>query len=105
MKFAKNRKETDKTTIIYNNKITLKNIPLKAIEYEVNGKPAIDWVIERQCVSINKQSKIENDANDFANLTMQNPLYIIELLQSVISLSLETVDIINNFPKFEAEFK
>jgi len=101
MKFAKNGKETDKTTIIYNNKITLKNIPLEAFDYIVNGKPAIDWVVERQCVSINKDSKIENNANDFANLTMKNPAYIIELLQSVISLSLKTVDIVDNLPKFE----
>lgn len=101
MKFAKNGKETDKSTIIYNNKITLKNIPLKGFDYIVNGKSAIEWVVDRQCVSINKDSKIENDANDFANLTMQNPAYIIELLQSVITLSLETVDVVNNLPKFE----
>jgi predicted helicase len=101
MKFAKNGKETDKSTIIYNNKITLKNIPLKGFNYIVNGKSAIEWVVDRQCVSINKDSKIENDANDFAINTMQNPAYIIELLQSVITLSLETVDVVNNLPKFE----
>ena len=95
MKFAKNGKETDKTTIIYNNKITLKNIPLQAFDYEVNGKSAIEWVVDRQCVSINADSQIKNDANDFAIYTKNNPAYIIELLQSVITTSLKTIEITN----------
>ena len=95
MKFAKNGKETDKTTIIYNNKITLKNIPLQAFDYQVNGKSAIEWVVDRQCVSINADSQIKNDANDFAIYTKNNPAYIIELLQSVITTSLKTIEITN----------
>lgn len=101
MKFPKNGKITDKTTIIYNNKIILKNIPIEAFEYEVNGRPAIDWVLERQCVSINKDSNIVNDANDFAIQTQSNPAYIIELLQSIISVSIQTIDIVESMPKFE----
>jgi len=95
MKFAKNGKETDKTTIIYNNKITLKNIPLQAFDYEVNGKSAIEWDVDRQCVSINADSQIKNDANDFAIYTKNNPAYIIELLQSIITTSLKTIEITN----------
>jgi predicted helicase len=56
-------------------------------------------VVDRQCVSINPDSKIENDANDFAIHTKNNPAYIIELLQSVITLSLETIDIVNVLPQ------
>lgn len=99
MKFAKNGKETDKTTIIYNNKITLKNIPLQAFNYEVNGKSAIEWVVDRQCVSINKDSQIKNDANDFAIYTKNNPAYIIELLQSIITTSLKTIEITSKITK------
>jgi predicted helicase len=99
MKFARIGKVVDKTTIIYNDKIILKNIPLNAFDYIVNGKSAIEWVVDRQCVSINPDSKIENDANDFAIHTKNNPAYIIELLQSVITLSLETIDIVYDLPQ------
>ncbi|EQD24827.1 MAG: hypothetical protein D084_Lepto4C00332G0001, partial [Leptospirillum sp. Group IV 'UBA BS'] len=33
MKFAKSGKEKDKTTILYNSRITLPGIPLEAYEY------------------------------------------------------------------------
>ncbi len=55
MKFAKTKDASgksvnDKTTVIYNERITIKNIPLAAYEYVVNGKPALEWVMERQAV-------------------------------------------------------
>mgnify|MGYP000793657977 CR=1 FL=1 len=56
----------DKTTLIYNDWITVKNIPLEAQEYVVNKKSALDWVVERACVSIDKASGIVNDFNDYA---------------------------------------
>lgn len=95
MKFAS---KTDKSKIIYNGKITLENIPLEAYDYVVNGKSAIEWVMERQGVSKHKESGIENDANDWAIETMNNPRYPLELLQRVITVSLETVKIVNNLP-------
>ncbi|MEI2767574.1 MAG: type ISP restriction/modification enzyme [Nitrosomonas sp.] len=51
MKFGKKNKETDKSTVIYNHKITMTHIPLEAYEYVVNGKPALEWVMERQAVT------------------------------------------------------
>jgi len=81
MKFAKRKDpETgksvnDKTTVIYNGCITLKNIPLKAYEYIVNGKPALEWTMERQSVTTDKDSGITNDANLWATETMGNPKY------------------------------
>ena len=98
MKYAKNGKDKDLTTLIYNNKITLKGIPTKAYEYVVNGKPALDWVVERQCVKTDKDSGIVNDANDWAIETMNNPRYPIELLQRVITVSLETMKIVKSLP-------
>ncbi len=56
----------DKSTIIYNGRITIKNIPSDAYLYVVNGKPAIDWVMERQYVKTDTDSGIENDANVWA---------------------------------------
>ena len=68
MRFAKVRDKNgkliaDKTRIIYNSHITIENIPLKAYEYIVNGKSAIEWIIERYAVTIDKASQIKNDPN------------------------------------------
>jgi predicted helicase len=98
MKFAS---KTDKSKIIYNCKITLENIPLEAYEYVVNGKSAIEWVMERQSVSTHKDSGIVNDANDWDIETMNNSRYPLELLQRVITVSLETVEIVNNLPQLK----
>jgi predicted helicase len=98
MKFTS---KADKSKITYNGKITLENIPLEAYEYVVNGKSAIEWVMERQGVSTHKDSSIVNDANDWAIETMNNPRYPLELLQRVITVSLETVKIVNSLPKLD----
>ncbi|MCP5175871.1 MAG: endonuclease [Moraxellaceae bacterium] len=105
MKFAKgkNGEKHDKTSVVYNSKITLTGIPLQAYDYVVNGKPALEWVIERQAVSTHKDSGIINDANDWANETMHNPRYPLELFQRVITVSLETLKIVNGLPKLEIE--
>ncbi len=103
MKFAKikNSKEKDKTTVIYNSNITMTDIPLEAYEYIVNGKPALEWVMGRQCVKTDKKSGIVNDANRYAVETVGNPAYPLELFQRVITVSLETMKIVKNLPKLE----
>jgi predicted helicase len=98
MKYGKNGKDKDLTTLHYNAKITLSGIPLEAYEYLVNGKPALDWVVERQCVKTDKDSGIVNDANDWAIETMNNPRYPLELFQRVITVSLETMKIVKTLP-------
>ncbi|WP_152522533.1 type ISP restriction/modification enzyme [Sphingobium ummariense] len=103
MKFAGKRPNLDKTTVIYNPNITMTNIPLEAYEYVVNGKSALDWVMERQCVKTDKASGIVNDANDYANETMHNPAYPLELFQRVITVSLETMKIVRSLPKLEID--
>lgn len=105
MKFGKGTgtERHDKTSIIYNSKITLSGIPLDAYDYVVNGKAAIDWVMERQSVTTHKDSGITNDANDWATETMHNPRYPLELLQRVITVSLETMKIVNGLPKLDIE--
>ena len=95
MKFAK---KGDKTTVIYNGKITLRGIPEAAWDYVVNGKAALDWVMERQCVKTDKDSGIVNDANDWAIETMDNPKYPLELFQRVVTVSLETQKIVTALP-------
>ncbi|WP_375654663.1 MULTISPECIES: DEAD/DEAH box helicase [unclassified Bartonella] len=103
MKFAKikDSKKKDKTTVIYNSNITITDIPLEAYEYIVNGKPALEWVIGRQCVKTDKKSGIVNDANRYAVETIGNPAYPLELFQRVITVSLETMKIVKKLPKLE----
>ena len=85
-------------TITDSEKITVTGIPPQAYEYVVNGKPALDWVIERQCVKADKDSGIVNDANDWAIETMKNPRYPLELFLRVITVSLETMKIVRALP-------
>lgn len=101
MRYGKNGKDKDLTTLIYNNKITLTGIPLEAYDYVVNGKPALDWVVERQCVKTEKDSGIVNDANDWAVDTMSTPRYPLELFQRVITVSLETMKIVKALPRLD----
>lgn len=100
MKYGKKGKDKDLTTLHYNTNITLTGIPLEAYEYVVNGKPALDWVVERQCVKTEKDSGIVNDANDWAVKTQGDPRYPVDLFQRVITVSLETMKIVNLLPKF-----
>lgn len=95
--------ENDLTKIIYNGHITVAGIPVEAYDYVVNGKPAIEWVIERQAVTTDKDSGITNDANDWANETMGNPRYPLELLLRVINVSLQTSKLVSGLPKLEIE--
>ncbi len=76
-------------SIKYNNHITITKIPDKAFEYVVNGKSAIDWVIERYKKTTDKESLIENNPNDYAG-----GQYVFELLCRVIKLSEKSVDLI-----------
>ena len=85
--------------MIYNCNLTMHNIPLETYDYVVNGKAALEWVMERQCVKTDKASGIVNDANDYANETMNNPAYPLELFQRVITVSLETMKIVHSLPK------
>ena len=94
------KSKQDKSTIIYNGNIQINNIPAKAYEYVVNGKSAIEWIVERYCVSQDKKSLIRNDANDWAK-EHGKPRYILDLLLSVINVSVQTVDIVNSLPKLK----
>ena len=88
----------DRSTIIYNNSITIRNIPLEAQEYVVNKKSALDWIVERCCVSTDKDSGIVNDFNDYAK-EMGDEKYIFNLILRVITVSLETMKIVKALPK------
>ena len=90
----------DKTTLIYNSYITIKNIPLEAQEYIVNQKSALDWIVDRYCVKTDKDSSIVNDCNDYA-LAKHNEKYIFELILRIITVSLESIKLINSLPNLQ----
>ena len=89
--------KADKTQIIFNAHITLKGIPPEALEYVVNGKPAIEWVMERYQVTTDKDSGIHNDPNAWSQ-EHGDPRYIIELVKRVVRVSVETVRIVKALP-------
>ncbi|WRA12302.1 DEAD/DEAH box helicase [Helicobacter pylori] len=86
---VKMKKDKKGDSILYNDHITITKIPQKAFKYVVNGKSAIDWVIERYSITTDKGSLIENNPNDYAG-----GKYVFELLCRVIKLSLKSVDLI-----------
>lgn len=88
----------DKSVIIYNDAITIRNIPLTAYDYIVNGRSAIEWVMESYRVKTDKASGIVNDPNDWAK-EHDDPAYILRLLLSVITVSEKTLAITSALPR------
>lgn len=95
-------KKGEKDSIIYNNQITITNIPEKAYDYIVNGKSAIEWIMERYQITTHKDSGITNNPNDWS-AEVGNPRYILDLLLSIINVSVQTVEIVEGLPKVEFE--
>ena len=87
----------DKSIIVYNDVLTITGIPLEAQEYVVNKKSALDWIVERCGVSVDKASRIINDYNDYAT-EMGDERYILNLILRVITVSLETMKIVKALP-------
>jgi len=91
-----------KEIIIYNSRITISDIPERAYQYVVNGKSAIEWIMERYAITTHKESGIKNDPNDWAT-EVGNPRYILDLLLSIINVSMQTVEIVEMLPKVTFE--
>ncbi|EHN59081.1 type ISP restriction/modification enzyme [Oenococcus kitaharae] len=103
MKHEKIRNEagksvSDLSTIIYNAGIKITNIPLKAYDYVVNGKPAIEWILDQYQIKTDKASGIVDDPNQFS----EDKRYIFDLLLKVINVSLKTLDLIEQLPSMNA---
>ena len=100
MKWGKKRNpitkkmEVDKSVLIYNSSLTFKDIPEAAHKYIVNGRTPLEWMIDRYQVKTDKASGIVNDPNKYS----EDPLYIPNLIRRLITVSVETVRIINNMP-------
>ena len=94
MKHPKKNNKEDKSQIIYNDFVTISGIPEKAYEYEVNGYSTIKWIMDRYQVKKCSKSEIINDPN-----RNDDPKYILNLLQRIVHISIESVDLINSLPK------
>ncbi|OYD53108.1 damage-inducible protein, partial [Thauera propionica] len=94
MTFGKKDGKPDKSVVVYNPHLVLRDIPLEAYEYVVNGKPAIEWIMERYQVTVDKASGIKNDPNEWS----EDPRYIVDLLKRIVRVSLESVRIIQSLP-------
>lgn len=103
MRFGKKSDgKEDRTIIVYNDHITLRGIPVEAYEYVVNGKSAIEWIIERYQINQDKSSGIVNDPNKWLE-EQGNPRYIVDLIKRIVRVSVETVKIKNKLPELAIE--
>ena len=84
----------DKTQLVYNKFLTLDGIPAKAYEYRLGARSALEWVINQYCVKTDKRSGIVNDPN-----RADDPQYILKLIGKVLTISLETVKIVEGLPE------
>ena len=96
MKFKKQGKVICRDTIIYNDYITIRNIPERAYEFIISGKSAIEWIMERYAVTVDKASDIVDDPN-----TYKGGKYIFNLLISVIGVSIRTQNLIDKMPEYK----
>ncbi|MFY9227694.1 MAG: type ISP restriction/modification enzyme [Blastocatellia bacterium] len=92
----KMRLSKDKTSIIYNNFLTLANIPEEVFEYRLGNRSALDWIIDQYQVTTDKRSGIVNDPN-----REDDSEYIVRLIGQIVTVSLETVKIVNSLPEVE----
>jgi len=90
---AKMRLSKDKTSLIYNQFLTLSGIPKETYDYRLGNRSALEWVIDQYQVSTDKRSGITNDPNRDGDKE-----YILRLIGQVITVSLETVTIVNELP-------
>ncbi|WP_237683325.1 DEAD/DEAH box helicase [Nocardiopsis sinuspersici] len=97
MKIPKIRGQADRSTIIYNNRVKITNIPREAYRYQLGARSAIEWIIDRYQVKVEPKSEIINDPNDWSD----NPRYIIDLLKRIVTVSLETMKIVDSLPELD----
>jgi predicted helicase len=85
----------DKRSLIYNDFLTLSGIPPEVFEYRLGNRSALEWIIDQYQVSTDKRSGITNDPN-----RPDDPQYIVRLIGQVITVSLETVQLVRRLNKF-----
>ena len=91
----------DRSKIIFNQNITLSGAPEEAYDYQVNGKSALEWIIDRYQITTHKDSQITNNPNDYSR-EVAEPRYIIDLIiKRIVTVSLETNKIVAALPALD----
>ena len=95
-KTDENPKGVDRTVLHVSDETTLRGIPEEAYEYVVNGRSAIEWLIDRYQVTTDTKggSGIVNDPNEYSD----DPRYIVDLVKRVVTVSMETMEIVHMLP-------
>jgi predicted helicase len=86
----KMRLTLDRTAVIVNESITLAGIPQECFQYRLGNRSALEWVIDQYQVSEDKRSGIVSDPNN-----LDDEEYIVRLVGKVITVSVETVRLVN----------
>jgi predicted helicase len=86
----------DKSALRYNDFLTLTGIPPEVYGYKLGNRSALEWVIDQYKVHTDKRSGILSDPNRAGD-----PQYIVRLLGQVITVSLETMKIVQSLPPQE----
>ncbi|WP_330251412.1 DEAD/DEAH box helicase family protein [Nocardia sp. NBC_00565] len=97
MKIPKAKGKQDRSTIVYNSRVTLTNIPEEAYRYQLGARSAIEWIIDRYQIKVDKESEIVNDPNDWSD----DPRYIIDLIRRIVTVSLETMKVVDGLPPLQ----
>ena len=97
IKYGTANKTVDKSVLIINSYVTLKGVPMEAYDYHINGRSAIEWIIDQYKVDYDKDSQINNNPNDWS----KDNRYIIDLVKRIVTLSVETLEIVNSFPPIQ----
>jgi predicted helicase len=97
MRFAREKGDADRSTILNNTRVTLTNIPLAAYRYQLGARSAIEWIMDRYQMRVDKASQITNDPNEWSD----DPRYIIDLLKRIVTVSLDTMKIVDTLPPLD----
>jgi predicted helicase len=97
MRFAGSGRSEDRGTILFNSHVPLRGIPEESYDYQVNGRPAIEWLMDRYEVKVDKDSRIRNDPN----LWSDDPRYVVDLVARIVRVSVETMRIVSSLPSID----
>lgn len=104
------RLEDDKTSIVYNEHVTISGIPAQAQDYLLGSRSGLDWLLDRYRVSTHKASGIVNDPNDWmaegaggGPTASAQPLYLLDLIARITTVSVRTQEIVTSLPSLEVK--
>ncbi|OLO79694.1 damage-inducible protein [Actinomyces oris] len=103
-----NKKQADKTSIVYNEHVTISGIPIQAQDYLLGSRSGLDWLLDRYLVKTDKASGIVNDPNDWmaegaggGPTASAQPRYLLDLIARITTVSVQTQEIVNSLPPLD----